>query len=194
METLAKVVPDRIERLDPGRTTLVCNAVPFKDVWLPMDEDLFVTVDLLEDYIAQNFPQIETPLTQVFADGLYTREVFIPEGTLITGQIYNEQHMAVLLSGEILVWTEGDGVRHLTAPATLVSQPGTRRIGRALTDVRWMTIHQNYGNVTDQSEIEKRIYRTRDRRLLSDGDAERVQAFLEAEMGVELIPAYVEVA
>lgn len=94
------------------------------------------------------------PLKHSFANGIYMREIRIPAGTLLTGKIHRHSHPNVLLSGEVLVVTEGGGSERLTAPLAMISEAGTKRAVYALTDCHWITFH-NVGEERDLAKIEE---------------------------------------
>jgi hypothetical protein len=88
-----------------------------------------------------------------FADGLYAREITIVAGTILTGKVHSTEHLNIVSQGRIAVWTE-DGMKIVAAPCTLVSRPGTKRVGFALEDTVWTTIHANPQNLTDLEALE----------------------------------------
>lgn len=84
--------------------------------------------------------QVQIGPVHYFADGLYAREITIPKDTLLTGHIHRFEHLNIISKGDITVWTE-DGMKRLQAPCTLISRPGTKRIGYAHEETVWTTIH-----------------------------------------------------
>lgn len=90
------------------------------------------------------------PLKHRFAEGCYVREIFIPKGSVLTGKIHRHAHPNFLMSGEVIVYTEGGGREHLKAPLTMISPPGTKRAVLALEDTVWVTVH-----VTDETDLKK---------------------------------------
>ena len=84
-----------------------------------------------------------------FAPGAYAREILLPAGSLVVGKIHRHAHVNVVSFGRALVATP-DGVTEIHAPYTFISQPGTKRVVLALTDVVWTTVH-----VTDETDLEK---------------------------------------
>lgn len=102
----------------------------------------------LEDYM-KTLPPVEIEPVHYHAKGLYAREIFIPKGTLLTGKIHRSEHLNIISKGDISVVTEF-GTKRIVAPFTMVSQPGTKRVGYANEDTVWTTIH-----ATDEVEIEK---------------------------------------
>ena len=81
---------------------------------------------------------IEIHPTVYSADGVYAREIFIPAGTLLVGEIHLKSQINVVSQGVIRVATE-DGVRTIVAPYTFVSPAGTKRAGYVLEDTVWTT-------------------------------------------------------
>jgi hypothetical protein len=96
-------------------------------------------IDALETLMLRE-PQVEIEPVNYFASGLYAREITIKAGTLLTGKIHRTEHLNIVSKGRIIVWTE-DGMREVAAPFTMVSRPGTKRVGYALEDTVWTTIH-----------------------------------------------------
>lgn len=78
-------------------------------------------------------------VTHHFSEGLYARELRIPAGTTLVGHIHLQGQINFLMSGTIRVTTD-TGVETLTAPRIIVSEPGTKRAGHALTDTVWVTV------------------------------------------------------
>lgn len=94
------------------------------------------------------------PLEHSFSDGIYVREITIPEGTLLTGKIHKHEHPNFLLKGQVIVVTE-EGREILTAPCSMMSKAGTKRALYAVTELVWTTIHHNPTNTQDLKELEK---------------------------------------
>lgn len=97
-------------------------------------------------------PQVEIPITDFFAEGIYGRMMFVPAETTITGKIHKYSTIDVLLEGSIRVVTSAGTDKVLTAPMIFVSKPGLSKAGFALTDVKWITFE-----ATDTKNIEKFI-------------------------------------
>lgn len=98
----------------------------------------------------------DLPIKHSFAPGIYAREMTIPEGSLLIGKIHKHRHHNFLMKGSIIVLTEEEGVKLLQAPLMIVSEPGTQRIGYAVTDTIWTTVHENKDNTEDLAIIEER--------------------------------------
>ena len=96
-------------------------------------------------------PQIELPVFHHFAKGVCARELHIPADTVLTGAVHLHDNLNFLLQGTISVLTD-KGMEILSAPATVVSPAGTKRIAYAHTDCIWTTI---FG--TDEKDVDKII-------------------------------------
>lgn len=113
--------------------------------------DIRKKVKLLENEMLK-CEQVDIPVKNYFAHGLYAREVFIPAGTAVTGKIHKYSQINILSQGEISVVTES-GLIRIKAPYTLVSPPGTKRAAYTHSDVIWTTIHATHE--TDIQKIEE---------------------------------------
>jgi hypothetical protein len=91
----------------------------------------------------------ELPLRHFFSPGVYARELTIPAGVLLTGEIHKYQQLNILSKGTISVLLE-DGIHKIEAPFTVVSPPGTKRIAYAHTDCVWTTVLG-----TDETDVDK---------------------------------------
>jgi len=128
------------------------DASPHQDLSLQANIPTREQIERLE---AQMRTMEQLPIEPVhhFADGLYAREILIRAGTILTGKVHSTEHLNIVSQGRIAVWTE-DGMKIVTAPCTLISRPGTKRVGFALEDTVWTTIHANPDNLTDLAALE----------------------------------------
>ena len=117
-------------------------------------------------------PEVEAPLTHVFAPGVYMRTIFIKAGCVVVGKIHKHTHGNILSQGRVTVVTESGGEEHLQAPLTMVSCAGTKRALVAHTDVVWTTIHVT--NATNLDELEKE--------LIAENYADYEQFLLESNL------------
>jgi hypothetical protein len=96
----------------------------------------------------------DCPLKHMFSDGMYVREVTVPEGTLVIGKIHKHEHPAFLLKGEALVVTEYDGIKEMKGPCSFISLAGVKRAVYAKTELIWTTVHLNPENIRDLEKLE----------------------------------------
>jgi len=88
-------------------------------------------------------------VSHYFSDGLYARKLCIPAGSAIVGKIHLNGQINFLMKGTIRVTTDG-GVVEMSAPQIVVTGPGTKRAGYAITDVEWVTV-----SATEETEVDK---------------------------------------
>lgn len=93
--------------------------------------------------------EADFPLTHTFAKGIYSREMFIPKGSLIVGKIHKKECLNIVSKGDIYIVTETGSMR-VTAPYSVVSPAGLRRVGYALEDTVWTNVFS-----TDETDLEK---------------------------------------
>jgi len=99
----------------------------------------------------KQLPQVELKVIHHFSKGVYARELHIPAGVTLVGEIHKFENLNILSQGTMIVTTE-EGMREVSAPFTVVSPPGTKRAAHTLTDCIWTTIHGT--DETDVDEIE----------------------------------------
>lgn len=96
-------------------------------------------VQALELFLKEQ-PQVKLEVYHHFSKNVYARELHIPAGVILTGEIHKFTNLNILSKGKIQVLI-GDIVQEIEAPFTVVSPAGTKRIARTLTDCVWTTIH-----------------------------------------------------
>lgn len=106
------------------------------------------------EVILKQLPQLDCPLKHYFSPGVYGREIFMPQGSLVVGKIHKNQTMNIISVGEISILSI-DGVIRVKAPYTFVSSPGAKRVVYMHTDCIWTTFHGTHE--TDLEKIEDAI-------------------------------------
>ncbi len=86
------------------------------------------------------YPQLELKVIHHFSKGVYARELHIPAGVTLVGEIHKFENLNILSAGTMLVTTE-EGMKEVSAPFTVVSPPGTKRAAHTITECVWTTIH-----------------------------------------------------
>lgn len=120
-------------------------------------------VDLLEIAMLGALPLVDQPLEHLFLPGLYVRKVVNPAGSLITTKVHKTRHPFFVMSGTALVWTSPEEpFQEITGPFVGITEPGTRRVIRAMTDVVWITVHPNPDDGQDLAVIEERLIERRE--------------------------------
>lgn len=117
-------------------------------------------IELLERTMSM-MEQFEQPLYEYFCDGLYGRERHNPAGSLIITETHKSSNISILANGRIGIITE-NGIEVKESPAMFVTNPGTKRVIYAQTDVVFCTVHPNPTNTIDQDIL---------RLLIIDGES-----------------------
>lgn len=92
---------------------------------------------------ASNEPRPGFPTAHHFANGVYAREVFIPQGSIVTGKVHRYEALNVLTMGMLKVYNpeQPEMDKIYQAPFTFVSPANSKRCVYAITDCIWMVIH-----------------------------------------------------
>ncbi|MEE9223101.1 MAG: SET domain-containing protein-lysine N-methyltransferase [Nitrosomonadaceae bacterium] len=101
------------------------------------------TIEKIEALEAEwlKLPQIEIPVKEYFAAGMYAREITIPADTFLTGELYLDNHFDLMISGDITV-SSNDGIKRLTGFNFMESFPGKKRAGYTHSETHWMTFNR----------------------------------------------------
>ena len=105
--------------------------------------------------IAKELPQVSIPVNHYIHGGMYGREITIPKGTVITGQLYKFDHLDVMISGDITVSTDTGETKRLTGVNLVKGMASKKRAGYAHEDTHWITFHSFDGDSGE--EIQKYI-------------------------------------
>ena len=107
--------------------------------------------------------QLDVETKHYFAHGTYTREVFLPKGTVLTGKIHRHSCINIVSKGKILVVTD-EGEYTIDAPHTFVSGPNVKKAGMVLEDTVWINVHPWDGE-SDLDQIERGLIIPTERQL-----------------------------
>lgn len=88
------------------------------------------------------------PMNHFFGKHLYVRQAFYPKGSIVVGRIHKYDHVFMLVSGKITVWTV-NGKQLLTGPCIFESKAGTQRVGYVHAHAMCLNMH----GVADETEI-----------------------------------------
>ena len=113
-------------------------------------------IEKLEDAMLAQTEQVECPLTHRFSDGVYVREIFMPQGTFVLGAEHKTKHLNVILMGRARVLVDGE-VKEIRAPYTFESEAGVRKVLYILEDMIWQTIHVNADDERNVEQLEARL-------------------------------------
>lgn len=97
----------------------------------------------------RNLPQVEMPTLHWLLDGMYCRQIMIPEGTVFVGRVHKKPHYFMVLKGSAAVSTE-EGLKEIRAGNVLMAPPGMKRVGITHEDTIFVTVHR-----TDATTLEE---------------------------------------
>ena len=95
----------------------------------------------------------DAPLKHWLAPGIYAREIHLAGGTVVVGRVHRHRHFNIISKGKITCYTEF-GIEHHEAPASFISEAGTKRVVYTHEDAIWTTIHPNPNDEQDVSKLE----------------------------------------
>lgn len=96
----------------------------------------------------------DAPVKHWLAPGVYAREIHLSAGTVVVGRIHRHRHFNIISQGSITCYTEF-GLETHTAPASFISEAGTKRVVHTHEDAIWTTIHPNPTDETDIKKLEE---------------------------------------
>lgn len=88
-------------------------------------------------------------VTNHLVDGLYVRELLLPEGSFVLSRVHKKSLVNIISKGYVVV-IDSNGRNEYTAPHTFISQAGTQRIVYAPEESVWNTVHITDVQNTDE--------------------------------------------
>lgn len=89
-------------------------------------------------------------VTNHLVDGLYVRELLLPEGSFVLSRVHKRSLVNIISKGHVIV-IDPNGRNEYTAPCTFISPAGTQRIVYATEETVWNTAHIT--DVQDPDEL-----------------------------------------
>ena len=134
---------------------------------IKLNKNIGKKMDELEKKMAESNELLVFPLIHRFTDGLYSREVTLGAGCLVTSKTHKVQHQFFLLSGSVLVWNNEGDAEYIKAPFVGITEVNTRRVVYAIEDSVWITCHPNPDNEL-LDDLEGRVFEEYTNTLLTD--------------------------
>ena len=97
------------------------------------------------------------PITHNFSDQLYMRQMNMPADTFVISAIHHTDHFWFLMTGRILVTTNGETIEHI-APCYEISIKGAKRLIQCVEDCVFINVHKNPTNTKNINNIEQSLY------------------------------------
>lgn len=140
---------------------------------IKLNKNIGIKMDELEKRMAESNELLVFPLIHRFTDGLYSREVSLGKGCLVTSKTHKVQHQFFLLSGSVLVWNNEGDAQYIKAPFVGITEVNTRRVVYAIEDSVWITCHPNPENEL-LDDLEGRVFEEYTNTLLTDEMKNRI--------------------
>lgn len=108
-------------------------------------------IGAFKDQLLASPDQVELEFTETLVDGLYTRTLFIPKGTVLVGKIHAKSCVNIVAKGDISIMTE-TGAMRVQAGYTVTSPPGIQKVGYAHEDTVFINVFRT--DEVDISQVE----------------------------------------
>lgn len=94
-----------------------------------------------------------TPIEDFIIDGMYTRTAYFREGSVIAGCEHKKSGIAILSKGTIRI-IDGPDAYEISAPYIYTTKAGSQKLGHALTEAVFTTVHSVESTTTLEAEQE----------------------------------------
>lgn len=111
---------------------------------------------LHNDSVKHHTPEMDKmmPVKHHLKDGLYTREIFMPKGTLVVSFIHKQNHPSFFLKGEMSVLLDTGEVKKIKAPMKVMTEIGTQRVAYIHEDTTWVCVYRTDAKTIKEAEEE----------------------------------------
>lgn len=136
-----KKEPEVLVRLSEGRGVL----------WERINE-LKQELSLIDGAVKHHTDEMEEqfPTKHNLENGLYTREVLMPKGSLVVSFIHKQNHPSFFLKGEMSILDDKGNIKRIKAPMSINTEVGTQRVAYMHEDCTWACVYR-----TDAKNIEE---------------------------------------
>jgi hypothetical protein len=94
------------------------------------------------------------PLKHNIEGGLYTREVFMPKGSVVVSFIHKQDHPSFVLEGDASVLLDdGKIIRHKQGDK-IMTKAGTQRVLFLHEDTRWCCVYRTDAKTIEEAEMD----------------------------------------
>lgn len=113
---------------------------------------LHEAVDTLEEsYCKRELEAKGHPITHIFGDGFYLRDMTIPADQLIVTEMHKTENPLFLMEGSCAIFTES-GVEEVKAPWYTITKPGTQRVILTKEHCNYITVHPVDVSTVEEAE------------------------------------------
>ena len=94
------------------------------------------------------------PLKQKLENGLYTREILMPKGSLAISFIHKQTHPSFFMSGEMSILDDKGDVKRIKAPMVIETEAGTQRVALMHEDCVWVCVYRTDAKTFEEAELD----------------------------------------
>ena len=130
---------------------------PKSDVAVLRTEQIFALEKILKE-APQSLERSDFMHSHHFAEGLYVRVIYLPKGTICTGEVHRFECVNIIAQGHVRTITtrqEEEVIEVYRDFAIFSGVAGTKRALIALEDTVWITAHPNPDNARDIAKLEE---------------------------------------
>jgi hypothetical protein len=116
------------------------------------------TIKNIDGAINHNTDEMDEvfPLEHHIQDGLYTREILMPKGSLVVSFIHKTNHPSFFMSGEMSILADNGEIKRIKAPMKVMTEIGTQRVAYMHEDCVWVCVYKTDKETVE--EAEKEVY------------------------------------
>ena len=92
------------------------------------------------------------PIKEHLDNGMYTREVFMPKGSLVISLIHTQNHPSFFLKGKMSIITDDGEVKTIQAPLHVNTKIGTQRVAYMHEDCVWTCVYKTSAKTFKEAE------------------------------------------
>lgn len=133
----------RSQEVTPQAEANTYAKVKFREDILDLQDKIIAKRKAVTDkHVDVDFPLTHyfTPIDPQFGCSTYARQILLPKGSIVVGEIHKHRHLNFIMKGKCSVSTEF-GPKKLEAPTIFISEAGTKRAVYADEDTIWVTVH-----------------------------------------------------
>jgi hypothetical protein len=94
------------------------------------------------------------PLKQHIEGGLYTREIFMPRGSVVVSMIHKQDHPSFVLKGLVSYLDDKGVVRTVKGPHKIFTKIGTQRVLFIHEDTTWCCVYKTNAKTFEEAEAD----------------------------------------
>lgn len=118
--------------------------------------DFKKNLEAINDSVSHHTSEMQEvfPVKHHIKDGLYTRELFMPKGSLVVSFIHMTNHPSFFMKGEMSILMDNGEVKRIKAPMVVQTEVGTQRVAYMHEDCIWSCVYKTDKETVEEAEEE----------------------------------------